>query len=290
MKAIAKFKSLLTPRPPNSQKRNQQPATLSVPPSSAPEEKPTDEQSTAEFAARVLRERQAFLAATGGGDGRKPSIDQLLNAPFLSSSLANPTTTTTTDQGQQGIGNQSAPILGIGTGGIDDFPNPHDDDGDQAGQAAGVVSDSPTVVDFNVYDRAFEEECERIKRSSSRRGGGGRPHGKGAAAAVGAGTGAGAGAGGAAPGSGAGTIYQTRLSERGEGGGGEGGRTSNSRGLWGAVSAAAAATAPGQGRAAGSRFADLVARAMEEGKEEGLMDGIGKNEGEGKGGSDESQR
>lgn len=30
---------------------------------------------------------------------------------------------------------------------------------------AGTVADSPTAVDFNVYDKAYEEEVERIQRS-----------------------------------------------------------------------------------------------------------------------------
>lgn len=60
-------------------------------------------------------------------------------------------------------GEQPPRLLGIGTGGIDDFC--------AAAPAADVVSDSPSVVDFNIYDRAFEAELERIRRSSSRKGG-----------------------------------------------------------------------------------------------------------------------
>jgi [calcium/calmodulin-dependent protein kinase] kinase len=84
-------------------------------------------------------------------------------------------------------------FLGIGTGGIDDFSA----DPSEL-PPADVVSDSPTTVDFNVYDRAYEAEVERIKRTSSRRAGRG---------------GGGAGVGGGEDVS----IFETKLRERSEG-------------------------------------------------------------------------
>ena len=37
----------------------------------------------------------------------------------------------------------------------------------------GVVSNSPTAADFNIYERAFDRELERIKQSTSRKRTGG---------------------------------------------------------------------------------------------------------------------
>lgn len=55
------------------------------------------------------------------------------------------------------------PVLGIGTGGHSQFKlvGPAD-------EPPSVVADSPTAVDFNVYDRAYEEELQRIKRAGGR--------------------------------------------------------------------------------------------------------------------------
>lgn len=49
---------------------------------------------------------------------------------------------------------EGVPFLGIGTGARDDFAK------DEA--TPGLVSDSPTAVDFNVYDRAYESAIENI--------------------------------------------------------------------------------------------------------------------------------
>lgn len=53
------------------------------------------------------------------------------------------------------------PFLGIGTGGQDEFSSE---------PPADVVSDSPTGIDFDVYDRAFETEIERIRSASEKQG------------------------------------------------------------------------------------------------------------------------
>jgi calcium/calmodulin-dependent protein kinase kinase 2 len=59
-----------------------------------------------------------------------------------------------------GIIDQDLKIFGIGTGSRDAFGSEE--------VTADVVAESPTAVDFNVYDRAYEEEVDRILSSSSR--------------------------------------------------------------------------------------------------------------------------
>jgi [calcium/calmodulin-dependent protein kinase] kinase len=281
MKAINKFKSLLSSRPatPHKNAPGDQGTTVTPPSSSPVEEKPPTEQplSTAEFAARVLRERQEFLAKGG-----KASFDLPLHPhSTTTTTTTNPAYTTTppsdvTDhqhhQHQQQEQDQDAPpppILGIGTGGIDDFPG-----ADDTPYPADIVSDSPTVVDFNVYDRAFEDEIERIRRSTSRRGAAGpRGRGVGAGAAGGAGGGGGASGlsgvggagaggagnagGGAGTGAGAGAIYQTRFSERG-GGGGVGGHEGTPR----SFADSGVDLEAGGREQPGVRLAELVAKVM----------------------------
>jgi [calcium/calmodulin-dependent protein kinase] kinase len=59
-------------------------------------------------------------------------------------------------KGQAHDPTDSAPLfLGIGTGGRDDFSSDE--------PPADVVADSPVAADFNVYDRAYEAEIERLK-------------------------------------------------------------------------------------------------------------------------------
>ncbi|KAK8081487.1 hypothetical protein PG996_000268 [Apiospora saccharicola] len=53
-------------------------------------------------------------------------------------------------------------LLGIGLGGRDEFN--HDE------TPADIVSDSPTGIDFNIYDTAFEAEIERIRAENRQRG------------------------------------------------------------------------------------------------------------------------
>jgi len=49
-------------------------------------------------------------------------------------------------------------LLGIGAGAHDPFAREH--------KTPDVVSDSPTAVDFNVYEQAYKEEMERISSKS----------------------------------------------------------------------------------------------------------------------------
>ncbi|EXF77338.1 hypothetical protein CFIO01_12630 [Colletotrichum fioriniae PJ7] len=51
-------------------------------------------------------------------------------------------------------------ILGIGIGSRDEF--------DKDEPSAGAVAESPTNVDFNIYDKAYEAEVERITRKQTR--------------------------------------------------------------------------------------------------------------------------
>lgn len=52
-------------------------------------------------------------------------------------------------------------FLGIGTGGLDEFAS--------CEPPVDVVSDSPTGVDFDVYDRAFAAEVERVRSQKGRK-------------------------------------------------------------------------------------------------------------------------
>ena len=243
MKAISKFKSLITPRP-TSLTSPHLTTTPSLPSSPAPDEKAFAAQATAEFAARVLRERQEFLAKGG-----KASFDLLTTSSSIpSTTTTNPISTPSNPSDSQQPTPQPtmAPTthLGIGTGGIDGFTHttdPHHPAGG-AGEGGGdvvVVSDSPTAVDFNVYDAAFDAEIERIKRSTSRKG----PPGVRGRGSVG----------------GPGPVYQTRVRERGGGVGGDG--TENKGGF----------ARVGGGAVLGQRglgFAEVVPKAVEKAREE----------------------
>lgn len=62
-----------------------------------------------------------------------------------------------------GIGaDQPTLLLGIGTGGADDFGP-----GGQHDDPEGIVSESPTTAEFDVYDRAFQTEVKRIQSQSN---------------------------------------------------------------------------------------------------------------------------
>lgn len=166
MKAITKFKSLLTPKgevakPYIPKPRNAVGAGKGEEQETGDEREPagsrplpsgkeaasggvTDEDraknGAAEHAAHIIRERERFLKASSTAAVKTPAGRQ--------ESL-----------GEKGhahdVTDVEAPFLGIGTG------DP---------LAADVLSDSPTAVHFNVYDMAFEEEVDKIKRSTSRKG------------------------------------------------------------------------------------------------------------------------
>ncbi|KAI1344128.1 Pkinase-domain-containing protein [Xylariaceae sp. FL0016] len=100
--------------------------------------------SIAEEAADILEERKAFLASSHH-PLRKTE-------PAFSSGEKGHT---------HGPTDRNPLFLGIGTGGQDEFADET--------RPSQVVSDSPTGIDFDVYDRAFETEIKRI-RSDRKKG------------------------------------------------------------------------------------------------------------------------
>ena len=144
MRAISKFKGLLhkdsTPSSPS------QPAQTSRPQAQPPakEKEAEAEAKVNDHVAAVLRERAKFLATRSTQVSLRSTADE------------------------NGHAHETEPLfLGIGTGSIDG-PSTQTN---EAVPVADIVSDSPTAVDFNVYDRAFEAEVDRIKQSNSRRKG-----------------------------------------------------------------------------------------------------------------------
>lgn len=161
MRAIRKFKGLLGPKGvahppqdpiPEPSSLDSSASTLRPPMAAAGSTKQdlvdaSASTSTEDEVSRIIRERQELMKANGGRLGIKAAF------------------------GKPGIGQahditNAVPLhLGIGTGAVDDFA------GDQQ-PPADSVSDSPTAVEFNIYDRAFDAEIERIKRSTSRKASG----------------------------------------------------------------------------------------------------------------------
>ncbi|KAI1384687.1 Pkinase-domain-containing protein [Hypoxylon trugodes] len=154
LKAIHRFKGLIsksqngtpeirTPRTPHAPELAQKeviPEDVEIPVTSTPDSEitlqPTRQMSIAEEAAELVKQRRAYLAAQHASThppafpetGEKGHAHDLTDKPTL--------------------------LLGIGTGGHDDFAS---------SEPADVVSDSPTGIDFDVYDRAFETEIKRIR-------------------------------------------------------------------------------------------------------------------------------
>lgn len=90
------------------------------------------QKSVAEEAAELVAARKAYLAST-----RRPGIPE------------------GDEQTQDPTQGGPAHFLGIGLGAGEDPVAPE--------APVDVVSDSPTGIDFNIYDRAFEAEMERIR-------------------------------------------------------------------------------------------------------------------------------
>lgn len=97
--------------------------------------KPTDTKtSIADIAARITQQKTALLAPEAEEGKHKGQAHDITD--------------------------QEPPFLGIGTGARDAFATDE--------KTPDVVSDSPTAVDFNVYDRAYEEAIkERMKPDQS---------------------------------------------------------------------------------------------------------------------------
>lgn len=177
MRAISKFKTLLP-----SRSRLHSPR-FSLSPSDATEaivrprhqpKPPMDEQELADLkrqneqhVVRVLRERLHALKARAIGalpvvppflaaDTEAAPPEQRQDEPERSSSLDG-----SREHGEPPL-QSPPPVLGIGTGGSTTTFN------HSQSEPHSVVADSPTAVDFNVYDRAYEEEIERIKQNGGR--------------------------------------------------------------------------------------------------------------------------
>ncbi|KAJ8127290.1 hypothetical protein O1611_g6346 [Lasiodiplodia mahajangana] len=100
--------------------------------------------SVAEEAAELVKQRKAYLQS---------------GLPFrIASSGQEPRDGTRTPDASE----KGALFLGIGTGGEDEFSttNPPND----------IVSESPTGIDVDIYDRAFEAEMERIRSNTKKKG------------------------------------------------------------------------------------------------------------------------
>lgn len=134
----------------------------------------TRQKSIAEEAAELIEQRKAFIASAAAAADDHPLR------------LHHPHAATAPVPGERGhahdLTDRPPLLLGIGTGGRDDFlaintSNSSDPgaantstsgDGEGGGEGGGgaetyVVSDSPTGIDFDVYDRAFEAEVKRIR-------------------------------------------------------------------------------------------------------------------------------
>jgi len=98
-----------------------------------PEELSDEDKKHAEYAAKLVEERMQFLRKHSSHGEKGHAHDPTDVEPLF---------------------------LGIGMGGRDDFAQ-HDPSDE-------VVSDSPTAVDFNVYDHAYESEIKRIKSQKGR--------------------------------------------------------------------------------------------------------------------------
>lgn len=170
MKAISNFKALLPSRSRiHSPRLNLSPedAASSIQPHPnvagfRHKPKPSmDEQEMAnmkrqneEHAARLLEERRRVLQHRSNSIGDSYIPPTRNDTPVVSdgSSHGNPAIVST------------PPILGVGTGGYHEYTEPESND------PSSIIADSPTAVDFNVYDRAYEEELERIKRNGGKPG------------------------------------------------------------------------------------------------------------------------
>ncbi len=135
MKAISKFKSLIhsrasTPRTqtPRAEDKDRTPRQSITSDHIAPISE--EDRQHAEHAARLVEERIQFLRKHSSHGEKGHAHDPTDVEPLF---------------------------LGIGTGGRDNFTHE---------APAEVVSDSPTAVDFNVYDTAYESEVKRIRSQS----------------------------------------------------------------------------------------------------------------------------
>ncbi|KAI1812041.1 Pkinase-domain-containing protein [Poronia punctata] len=129
-----KAKSELWPATPQTPKQIQ-------PGQSSQTTEPERQRSVAEEAADLVEQRKAYLRSGPSLAGSEPLAEP------AESGDSGTQTPVPADKGPI--------ILGIGVGGRDGFSISE--------PATATVSESPTGIDFNVYDRAFETEIQRIR-------------------------------------------------------------------------------------------------------------------------------
>ncbi|KAF9875477.1 calcium calmodulin dependent protein kinase [Colletotrichum karsti] len=130
MKAIHKFKTILIRR---RQRLKPEATSPRDDGSNQPSNQDRDAAREAEIEALVAKRRE-FLKKQGGGDAQSGDTNERSDKEPL--------------------------ILGIGLGARDEF--------DKNEPSAGAVAESPTNVDFNIYDKAYEAEVERIMSKPKR--------------------------------------------------------------------------------------------------------------------------
>ncbi|KAI0437166.1 kinase-like domain-containing protein [Xylaria telfairii] len=153
MRAIQRFKGLIsssratTPRTPHAPKPFPVKEVEAETPTSSSNSNPIPEitepnrqKSVAEEAAELIQQRKAYLQL-GLNPGGATSPEQIVKEE-----TQNP--------------DKNTLYLGIGTGGDDEFRSPE--------LPNNIVSESPTGIDFDVYDVAFEKEIKRIRSDRKR--------------------------------------------------------------------------------------------------------------------------
>lgn len=115
--------------------------------------------------ARKLAEAKALEAESQGGEDSAQSHRRAVETAEIEALIAQrrkflKRDTDDSRPPDRDVSNQEPLFLGIGTGSRDDFnmdePSPN------------VVADSPTAVDYNVYDRAYQAAVEeRLKASAT---------------------------------------------------------------------------------------------------------------------------
>ncbi|PSR93940.1 kinase-like domain-containing protein [Coniella lustricola] len=200
MRAISNFKALLHSRSRvNSPRQKLSPSDALTPtepahrrpyfrhhpkPSMDEQELAEMKRSNEEHAARLLKERMHVQKTRGGNAAScdekahrgSVQVKQIANAGASEEGIVAPPEPFERKDGSRGSDSDTGsrdrnapprlqhtpPVLGIGAGG-----QGHDPTASHS-QPASSVADSPTAVDFDVYDRAYAEEVERIRRSGGR--------------------------------------------------------------------------------------------------------------------------
>ncbi|EEY20779.1 calcium/calmodulin-dependent protein kinase kinase [Verticillium alfalfae VaMs.102] len=141
MKAIQKFKVVLARHRANAANRRDD----ALPAPKESDFDPAEARARAEEIEALVERRRNFIArhnsSRGTGDGSRAASPRPEAVPELLTEL-------------------EPLFLGIGTGACDEFGEP---------LTADTVAESPTNADFNVYDRAYEEEVQRIMANPARK-------------------------------------------------------------------------------------------------------------------------